>query len=646
MWPSIKRTNPDSSVCEVGAKIGQLWRELGADQKEQYNKQFSLDKVSWVSKDVLQQCLGFCMNVAVIIYETFVAQVQYDEQMHKFLKSTGAKIPDTSKSRSRKKAVQSSPAPTAVSHQHKLQQQHSQASTGGVHADTASDQNGSLPTFSQVWASNQGGAMLLSADKLPDNSAPAEQLWAWQTVDSKAVHQQQQQAPSVLPMYNPLSIQGLASVSTTSSPWQEPTYTTGSADGLEVDKMAKENEEELVESGNDIHVVRRPHYASSHVHFNSHAANPWSGLPVSVPFGEQKTGEPVVDRIQLLESELKHLRYAVREKVADIGKLKKQLSQAKHIITELQQQIVSYNHRDIDQSLLGSAEGVQAVNNVPVNGSEENMLAASSENAMLATSSDEVMLTTCSEEAMLTADSEEAILADTENAMLAASSEDAILATSSEDAMLVSGAEEVMLAGPEETTLAGTEDPGPEDAMLDGTKEAIRADSSEEAVLAANSEANGFDESVPVAEHIAANSSDEISVTAAYDGAQHNERRNDVVPLSDLAGSGEVTVSSADATEAQEVSSLGDASVGNSLESHVIAGGTGALVDEVVCDAESDNLANVLVNNVAECSTIDNSNDPSTVEECPSAVLTSDEISSDNHSAAVIDINAVTGNVL
>jgi hypothetical protein len=581
------------------------------------------------------------MNVAVINCETVVAQVQYDEQMHNFLKSTGAKIPETSKSRSRKKAVQSSPAPTAVSHQHKHQQQHGQASTGVVHADTASDQNGSLPTFSQVWASNQGGAMLLSADKLPDNSAPAEQLWAWQTVDSKAVHQQQQQAPSVLPMYNPLSIQGLASVSTTSSPWQEPTYTTGAADGLEGDKMAKENEEELVENGNnDLNVVRRPHYASSHVHFNSHAANPWSGLPVSVSYGEQKTGEPVVDRIQLLESELKHLRYAVREKVADIGKLKKQLSQAKHIITELQQQIVSYNHRDIDQSLLGSAESVQAVTNVPVNGSEENMLAASSENAMLATSSDEVMLTTCSEEAMLTADSEEAMLADTENAMLAAGSDDAVLATSSEDAMLASGAEEVMLAGPEQTTLAGTEDPGPEDAMLDGVEEAIRADSSEEAVLASNSEANGFDESVPVAEHTTANSADEISVTAAYAGAQCNERRNDVIPLSELAGSGEVTVSSADATEAQEVSSLGDASVGNSLESNVIAGGTGVLVDE------SDNLANVLVNNVAECSTIDTSNNPSIVEECHSAALISDEISSDSRSVAVIDMNAVNGDVL
>ena len=47
MWQSVKVASPDLSVCEVGAKIGRLWRELTAEQKDKYNEEFNRDKVIW-----------------------------------------------------------------------------------------------------------------------------------------------------------------------------------------------------------------------------------------------------------------------------------------------------------------------------------------------------------------------------------------------------------------------------------------------------------------------------------------------------------------------------------------------------------------------------------------------------------------------
>lgn len=46
IWPQVKAANPHlSSVCEIGAVIGGLWRELGPEDKQRYNDQFTKDKV-------------------------------------------------------------------------------------------------------------------------------------------------------------------------------------------------------------------------------------------------------------------------------------------------------------------------------------------------------------------------------------------------------------------------------------------------------------------------------------------------------------------------------------------------------------------------------------------------------------------------
>ena len=46
IWPRVKAANPHlSSVCELGAIVGSMWRDLDPADKQYYNDQFSRDKV-------------------------------------------------------------------------------------------------------------------------------------------------------------------------------------------------------------------------------------------------------------------------------------------------------------------------------------------------------------------------------------------------------------------------------------------------------------------------------------------------------------------------------------------------------------------------------------------------------------------------
>ena len=45
IWQQVKGTNPGLTVCEVGATIGRMWRELSDFQKQQFNEDFVNDKV-------------------------------------------------------------------------------------------------------------------------------------------------------------------------------------------------------------------------------------------------------------------------------------------------------------------------------------------------------------------------------------------------------------------------------------------------------------------------------------------------------------------------------------------------------------------------------------------------------------------------
>jgi len=46
IWPQVKAENAHlSSVCELGAIVGSLWRDLDPAQKQEYNDLYAKDKV-------------------------------------------------------------------------------------------------------------------------------------------------------------------------------------------------------------------------------------------------------------------------------------------------------------------------------------------------------------------------------------------------------------------------------------------------------------------------------------------------------------------------------------------------------------------------------------------------------------------------
>ena len=45
VWPKVKEQNAGLSVCEIGASIGKMWRELPDEEKTRYNDDFTADKV-------------------------------------------------------------------------------------------------------------------------------------------------------------------------------------------------------------------------------------------------------------------------------------------------------------------------------------------------------------------------------------------------------------------------------------------------------------------------------------------------------------------------------------------------------------------------------------------------------------------------
>jgi hypothetical protein len=45
MWEKVKSGNPSMGVCEISAAIGRMWRELGAEEKQRHNDDYTVDKV-------------------------------------------------------------------------------------------------------------------------------------------------------------------------------------------------------------------------------------------------------------------------------------------------------------------------------------------------------------------------------------------------------------------------------------------------------------------------------------------------------------------------------------------------------------------------------------------------------------------------
>lgn len=59
MWQQVKSSNPGMSVCEIGATIGRMWRELPNEEKQKHNEDFTLDKVCFIKlSSATSLCLG------------------------------------------------------------------------------------------------------------------------------------------------------------------------------------------------------------------------------------------------------------------------------------------------------------------------------------------------------------------------------------------------------------------------------------------------------------------------------------------------------------------------------------------------------------------------------------------------------------
>ena len=54
VWQQVKAANPGFSICEIGATIGRMWRELADEEKQRHMEDFNKDKVGTTTITVLR----------------------------------------------------------------------------------------------------------------------------------------------------------------------------------------------------------------------------------------------------------------------------------------------------------------------------------------------------------------------------------------------------------------------------------------------------------------------------------------------------------------------------------------------------------------------------------------------------------------
>jgi len=52
VWQQVKAANPGFSICEIGATIGRMWRELADEEKQRHMEDFNKDKVGQVLRQI------------------------------------------------------------------------------------------------------------------------------------------------------------------------------------------------------------------------------------------------------------------------------------------------------------------------------------------------------------------------------------------------------------------------------------------------------------------------------------------------------------------------------------------------------------------------------------------------------------------
>jgi len=118
IWPQVKAVNQTLSVCEIGATIGRMWRELADTEKQKYNEDFANDKI------------------------------RYDTDLQEYLKVTGLQASDLVKQRPKKKAAQNKDNKKPAQSPKAVQQTQPQS------APVQQVQN------QQVWTNQQGATIL------------------------------------------------------------------------------------------------------------------------------------------------------------------------------------------------------------------------------------------------------------------------------------------------------------------------------------------------------------------------------------------------------------------------------------------------------------------------------------------------------
>ena len=70
IWPQVKAENAHlSSVCELGAIVGSLWRDLDPTQKQEYNDLYAKDKVTvTIMSSSMSKCKIYVIFIALVLY--------------------------------------------------------------------------------------------------------------------------------------------------------------------------------------------------------------------------------------------------------------------------------------------------------------------------------------------------------------------------------------------------------------------------------------------------------------------------------------------------------------------------------------------------------------------------------------------------